>query len=142
MRHLFKDSERDESSVESYFIEVGCVGIRRSSRIQRQKEGSSSASKGALFRDTRAIILVAMHELSMSTVGENAVYHCCSSQISSCNYFLHQSFDRGYNVINLVACSASIVDNDVHTLGEMKRQPYQTMFEKSIVKEMKTLMDK
>ena len=49
--------------------------------------------------------------------------------------------DGGSNAINLGAHSVHVTNNEVHTLGGIKRKPDLAMSEEEMVKEMKVLMD-
>ena len=117
---LFEDSTREESPIVKNFIDIMSIGLHRSARLQRQAKGRPSSSKGALCRATKAIGLVDMQVSSIIKSGAHTAYHFYVSQIVSYTYFLDLSCNGGSNSINLVVHLASMTDNEVHTLGEMK----------------------
>ena len=82
-----------------------------------------------------------MQASSVTITGAHDAHHCYESQIASYNDFLDLSCDGGSNSINPVACSASMTDNEVCTLGEMKKEPDHAMFQEAMVELMKALMD-
>ena len=134
VHQLFDDNTMEESPVVNTFIYAGSISLHRSARLQRRSEGRPSASKGALCRVTKATSIVSMQVSSITAEGAHASHHYYASQIASFDNFLDLSFDGGSTAINPVAHSASMTDNEVCTLGEMKRQLDRAMFEEAMVK--------